>query len=65
MAREAQGSKVAAERAALRRDLELLLRERGTLDSLRRLVASTAVGPVAATAQQQQVGEGVLKAPGW
>jgi len=39
-AREAQSSGVAAERAALRRDLEKLLRERGTLESLRQVVAS-------------------------
>jgi hypothetical protein len=39
-AREAQGGQVAAERLALRADLERLLRERGTLDSLRRVVAA-------------------------
>ena len=39
-AHEAQSSGVAAERAALRADLERLLRERGTLDSLKRVVAA-------------------------
>lgn len=39
-AHEAQSSDVAAERAALRADLEKLLRERGTLDSLKRVVSA-------------------------
>jgi hypothetical protein len=39
-AHEAQSSGVAAERAALRADLERLLRERCTLDSLKRVVAA-------------------------
>lgn len=39
-AHEAQSSGVAAERAALRADLEKLLRERGTLDSLKRVVSA-------------------------
>jgi hypothetical protein len=46
-ARDAQTGQVSAERAALRRDLERLLRERGTLDSLRRMV-SAAMAPAAA-----------------
>lgn len=50
--REAQSSDVAAERAALRRDLEKLLRERGTLESLRQVVASAM--------KSQQVGRGFL-----
>lgn len=48
-AHEAQSSDVAAERAALRSDLERLLRERGTLDSLKRVVAA---------AMKTQVGKG-------
>jgi hypothetical protein len=48
-AQQAQSGDVAAERAALRRDLEQLLKERGTLDSLKRVVAS-------ALKTQQQVG---------
>jgi hypothetical protein len=48
---EAQSSGVAAERAALRADLERLLRERGTLDSLKRVVV--------AAVKTQQVGKAV------
>jgi hypothetical protein len=46
---------VAAERAALRFDLEKLLRERGTLDSLKRVVAAaikTQVGTLEASGSQ-------------
>lgn len=50
-AHEAQSSGVTAERAALRADLERLLRERGTLDSLKRVVA--------AAVKTQQVGKAV------
>jgi hypothetical protein len=39
-AHQAESRDVAAERAALRSDLEKLLRERGTLDSLKRVVAA-------------------------
>lgn len=50
-AHEAASGGVAAERAALRADLERLLKERGTLDSLRRVVAAA----MKAQQQQQQV----------
>lgn len=38
------------ERAALRRDLERILRERGTLESMRRLVATAVAAASAAAA---------------
>ncbi len=37
--RDAAATEAAAERSALRRDLERVLRERGALDAMRRLVA--------------------------
>lgn len=47
--KEEQAHESTAERAALSRDLQRILRERGTLDSMRRLVA-TAVASASATA---------------
>jgi hypothetical protein len=38
--KDQQAHDAAAERAALRRDLEKILQERGTLESMRRLVAA-------------------------
>lgn len=46
--RDEQAREAAAERAALRRDLERILRERGTLESMRRLVGSLAGSAAAA-----------------
>ncbi|KAF6252466.1 hypothetical protein COO60DRAFT_1704276 [Scenedesmus sp. NREL 46B-D3] len=48
--RDEQAREAAAERAALRRDLERILRERGTLDSMRRLMGSLVGSPAATSA---------------
>jgi hypothetical protein len=58
-AHQAESSDVAAERAALRSDLDKLLRERGTLDSLKRVVAAamkTQVGTLGAKRSQGSEG---------
>ena len=53
-------AEAAEEKAALKRDLERILRERGTLDSLRRLVLTTMAG---AQGQQAGAGRAALAAP--
>jgi hypothetical protein len=59
-AKEAGMAEAAEEKAALKRDLERILRERGTLDSLRRLVLTTMAG---AQGQQAGAGRAALAAP--
>ncbi|WIA18914.1 hypothetical protein OEZ85_003586 [Tetradesmus obliquus] len=54
--RDEQAREAAAERAALRRDLESILRERGTLDSMRRMVGSLVGSPAGAAAAAAGIG---------
>jgi hypothetical protein len=54
--RDEQAREAAAERSALRRDLERILRERGTLDSMRRLVGSLVGSPAGTAAAAAGIG---------
>jgi hypothetical protein len=54
--RDEQAREAAAERSALRRDLERILRERGTLDSMRRLVGSLVGSPAGTSAAAAAAG---------
>lgn len=60
--RDEQAREAAAERAALRRDLERILKERGSLDSMRRLVATVVASSSTAAASAGAPGQAGVRA---